>query len=347
MCVSPSFAGQPGGLSVLPIPYAAAAAAAAAAYGGWGVYPAPNILQQQQQQQQQAQQNGGPPGTPTANGQPPQVANGTRRPGTPNGSVTPGPPEVAAAANGTAAPTAAAPYVFPAYIDPGSGGLMRPAAVHPGMRLLAPGNPLLVGNGQAATAAGVAPGALPGAAAINPAALNLLQMPPNSLATYTGANNSLAGSPSLSLPSSGGGGRRDSIDRAAAFSPNLDKAKAMLGQAAAAGWPYGALGAIGAAGAGGALTPPPGSLAGGMNLLHTRLHGGGGGANLPGGPGGDRGHHHGGHGGGFGGGRNGAIGGLFGSSNNLFANSNNKHRHNSIDGGGKQVNRSKLLEDFR
>ncbi len=343
------FTGQPGGLSVLPLPYAAAAAAAAA-YGGWGIYPAPGMLQQQQQQQ-----NGGPPGTPGANGQ--QQANGgaPRRPGTPNGSITPGPPEVPNGAAAAAAAAAAGPYVFPAYFDPNSGGLVR-AAVPPGVRLLTPaaaGNPaaaqLLVGaNGQAAPAGpapGVnAPGALPGVppGAIPAAALNLLghgQLgPQGGLASY-GAS---IGSPSLTLPG-GGGARRDSLDRAAAFSPSLDKAKAMLagGQAAAAaaaaaGWPYGPLGL---GGTGGALTPPPGSLASSMNhLLHTRLSGPGGG-----GGGGDRG------GGGFGG-RNGTIGGLFGASNNLFANASGggggKHRHNSIDG-GKQVNRSKLLEDFR
>ncbi len=232
--------------------------------------------------------------------------------------MTPGPPDVP---NGTAAAQGAAPYIFPAaYFDPNSGNLVR-ATVPPGVRLLAPGaagNPLLVGNGPAggpaAAGGGVAPGALPGGP---PASLPLGVLGPGQLpqAGLYAPSTSLAGSPSLSLPGSGGAPRRDSLDRAA-FSPGLDKAKALQ----AAGWPYNALGL-----AAGALTPPPGSL----NLLQTRLPGGpGGGGDRPG----------------FGG-RNGTIN-LFGSTNLFSGGGGGKHRHNSIDG-GKQVNRSKLLEDFR
>ena len=112
------------------------------------------------------------------------------------------------------------------------------------------------------------------------------------------------------------------MDRAA-FSPSLDKTKSQQ----QAWQPYGALGAAVNLGSS-ALTPPPGSLATSINLFNPRLSAA---------PGTDRAFP------GGAGARNGTIN-LFGSSNSIFA-AGGKHRHNSID--NKQVNRSKLLEDFR
>ncbi len=308
-------------MSVLPINYAAVATGA---YGAlpWNVYPA-GLVQQQQQ-------NGSGPNTTNSgggNGQPPP-----RRPGTPNGSVTPGPPEAPAYQQ-----------VFPtAYFDPARGALLRlpaappaagqaapataaaAAAAPPGVRLLPPtaaaavaaaaaNNPLLMGNG-----------------------LNSLNLPQNNSLGYGsggtgGSSGPLGGSPAATGFNSGA--RRDSFDRAPAFSPSLDKNKAVAAAAAAAAaglpaaWPYTPLG-LGS----GALTPPPGSLASGINLLHTRLNvadRGGGGSS------------------GFQPRNNGSLGGLF-NSNSLFGGGGGalaKNRHNSID--SKQINRSKLLEDFR
>ena len=118
------------------------------------VYPAAGLVQQN--------------GASAVNGQ-----SGNRRPGTPNGSGTPGPPEQQLA-NGAQQPFP----VFPAaYFDPTGSGMVRmasnpaanpgaaaaaaaAAAMQGGIRLMAPGaqaGPLLMANGQGAAAGAGAP----------------------------------------------------------------------------------------------------------------------------------------------------------------------------------------------
>lgn len=267
-----------------------------------GFYPANAALLQQQQQaaaaaaqQQQQNSQAAQNGVPSTNGhQPPPRPRGAA---TPNGNIT---PDQQAAAQQQAA---AFSTVFPgAFVDP-SGALVRmpgaPANLAAGMRLIAP-NPTSNGGHQ--------PLNLPGQ---------------NSLG-YGGANGTNGSGPLVSssslLPGFSNGARRDSMDRAAAFSPTLDKAKVAAGLAAAPGWPYGGLGGAGVPL--GSVTPPPANLFNASRL------------NAAGAPGADR----------FrmgGGGIN-----LFGSNSNLFP-TNGKNRHNSIDSNKAPTNRSKLLEDFR
>lgn len=212
--------------------------------------------------------------------------------------------------------------VFPTYIDPASGAMVRMAGptgagqVPPGLRLIGPGAggaPLLINGAQG----------LPGAAQ-----LNLQQQ--NSLG-YGGSNS--LGSPSVNSLSGFSAGRRDSMDRQSqsAFSPSLIE---QYTKNKAAGWPSYGLGAVTGLGlgSGGSLTPPPSTLAGAaLNLFGNRFAGAGAAndRNFPVNA------------------RNGVVGGmnLFGSSQNLFPNPNHKARNNSIDKAA--ANRSRLLEEFR
>ena len=119
-----------------------------------------------------------PPPSTTPNGTP---GSQQRRPGTPNGAIT---PEQQAPQNAASIQ----PYpVFPAFIDPASGSFVRMpnAATLNNLRLIAPGNaaasgPLLINNGQNA------PGG-PGAG------FSLNQ------ANTLGFGNGSLGSPSISL----------------------------------------------------------------------------------------------------------------------------------------------------
>jgi hypothetical protein len=184
----------------------------------WGMYP--GLVQpngQPQQQQQTLPNNSGGSTTPAGG-----TANGQRHPGgsppgsgaTTNGTVTPGPPELQNGATNGATPI----QLFPAYIDPQTGALLRSAPPPGGapLRLMPPGHPMLMNQALAAAAAAAS------------------GHPQNSLGYGAASNSNLSGSVTASAS------RRESMDRNSAFSPSLFDQYNKNNK----GWPtnYGALG---------------------------------------------------------------------------------------------------------